>query len=294
MAAASPRAPATIVVDTCSLFMLAAEIPIDFYHDSERPRNSFGLLDALVELSRQGHQIIIPEMVAVEAAETLHNGVTLLRFFDGENDLAEEKTLRAFFKHVRGMPNIKIVPPSKDDTTPAGLFVKSLWKIASSGASGGAARSSIIKLRRSQDTSHFGEQAAFEWIKAQDKRPMTFLSDDKAALCHAKYLGAEMLTSIDFIRVVCEAGLLAQRRITAGWSQIYETLIDHSETNRAVNVIFDIRFTNEGNRRAFAATMVPAEARKALVGHPAHVAGQSRQMTLDRPDQTGLLVRARA
>ena len=270
----SSRPAPTLVVDTSSLFTLTAQLPSELYAGGKKPKHSFGLLDALVASAHRGYHVVIPEMVALEAGEVFSNGASLCRFFPGSPEKAENAPLlRLFLQRIRTIKNMGIIPPLPDDTTGAGNYVKALWKIAGNHTlSPESARHRIIDIRRSQRRPDFGEDAALELMQRQGHHNGNafLLADDTGALVRAKKMGRKTLTSVDFVQVACENGLLTQAGLTAGWKSIGPALADCADVDSYVKVIASPNFTNQTNRENFTrglATVAPC----AEVAHPAHL-----------------------
>jgi len=130
----TPASPSVIrgsvIVDACTLSLLSCDIPSKHRLAGGSGRHALlhNYLEILPFLSRHGYEILIPAMVAFEAARTLPNGINIALLGDNYNPKA---SLKAFMKEVfcGQHPNIKIV------SDPDNPLEQGLYKLAESIAS---------------------------------------------------------------------------------------------------------------------------------------------------------------
>lgn len=251
-----------LVVDTCALFTLSTPIPNECYGGAGKPKYAFELLDTLGLVARRGMQVVIPEMVALEAAEFFHNGQHLRSIFPESIEKPATALLRRFLQTVRCKPNIRIVPPAAEDESQSALFVRALWGIVSARhCSNARKRHDVIDYRRDHSSRDFGEQAALGWIRQHPGDNVIFLSDDTQALDKARRMGVRILTSADFLHSLCDSGVLKDIGIHAGWPQLRNVLLENEERGCASFFVRDSYYANATNRRNFMATLaLPAPA----------------------------------
>lgn len=178
----------TIIVDTSMLYSLYAAAHGEFRADATigsgvRLRR---YLDVLGFLSRNGYDILIPEMVSFEAENVIASGKDADRWFT-RADSKRNKVLRAEMKHflqdvARGRhPNIHIVP----DTGPVEVdtYLKSVSRVLNRANPKHAAMiARLVELQR-EDTTGFGERAILSMLEQHDRRIRSsnifVLSDDR-------------------------------------------------------------------------------------------------------------------
>jgi len=221
-----------IVVDACELKTLSPLIFrknfIQYSPLEEVPNPTGTYLDILPVLARHGYKIIIPEMVAKEAADTLIGGEQLKFIFAKSREkYPTRKYVRQFCENVLGglYPGIEIVAAnpkndrrSIDERPEYAQFLYKFSEILNSHLSKDDKREAIDTLEQSYKEEgrkqHFGDhqcldaiaKEVFLQINEHQSTPIFFLSADDGA---RRELIKTTSTQVPPVNMLTAGGLLA-------------------------------------------------------------------------------------
>lgn len=146
-----------IILDASAMMRLAFRIdPKLIDPGAINPPETY--LDLIVFLAKNGYQILIPEMVALQATGILHGGTNTCASFSSDN--THPKVARAFIKKIvreTGDINISIIrntgPGQVDE------YCTSLRAIAEANSSDEQKRNRITSLQQTVNKNQFGDDA---------------------------------------------------------------------------------------------------------------------------------------
>jgi len=184
----SPPTRGIIIVDTSALLRMVVPLAKEFkagVGDAKRETNLCGIL---LFLARNGYEIVIPEMVALES-QIARNGTSPNDFFTDSTDrVSSFVRVRAFLKNVpRLSGSIYIAPPFEQDNSASAQYAREMWSVLKNGGSNTQKRKTIIRINQSHPApikKNYGDEAACQFVRFMEKPdvPVYYLSEDFYAL----------------------------------------------------------------------------------------------------------------
>jgi hypothetical protein len=195
-----------IVLDTSALFNLSAPMQAE----DGRKR----LFSVLPFLAKNGFTIVVPEMVAFEACESLSGGEWVGRYFPTSNQKPLKMCIADFLRHASIENSIHIAPPHREDSSTPAEFIRCIKRVYDADTRDEQKREGIIAARRVYGPlKNFGDFAANELVRSLDARdlPVFYVSDDSKALKSVAAVrdGVHPLTTLGFIRPLADNRILS-------------------------------------------------------------------------------------
>jgi|GEM_PF-1040874 len=188
-----------LVIDTGTIFFLLPKLEHELLIGDGIKKVS--LLDSLFLLAENGYQVVIPEMVAIEAGMLLHDGRKVNpppnHKYNGK--ILVRKLSEDFLADVINSPaNIYIEPPSVFDNSKPADFVRAISEIHTPQNSSFVKIQKIKILLSQHDTHDYGDIAALKLIKSMRKHnaPIFFISDDRTAISYIDRITGGNIQSI--------------------------------------------------------------------------------------------------
>lgn len=184
-----------IIVDSSALFKLC--LPVDHVHLIRKPISDEKPVyaDVLRFLGNHGYEIIIPEMVAYQCSQVLHDG---LKYNNGipNSRGCKPHTLDAYLADLFAdiasgrFPGAKIVAPQPHDNSGAASFMRKIWHASRQqreGRDATAERKAVMELanlHKETNTKGYNTQAAIDLVKSMKdlREPIFYLSDNAHSL----------------------------------------------------------------------------------------------------------------
>ena len=201
---------AVLIVDASALITLALPVPLNIQteHNSWNEKKLF--VDILLELPNVKHAVVIPEMVAFEAAYMLSNYRTATGLF--RNSRYDDAALHSWLRrHSDDVPIVPLPPQSTSVASQLMLQARSAMKIKDPFAS----RYILMDIDKTRKLCPgLGEDAAIELGHLYGaNQKIYFVTCDADAACKATLAGLMPLSTQQLVYSLMVTGLLSRAGI---------------------------------------------------------------------------------
>lgn len=204
--------PIAVIIDANILFTLNCPVPPSMQIRREHHVGAKLFLDVLSALARRGHAVIVPEMIAFEAACMLDTYRATSEVFSASK--YDETSLQRWFRANRESVLIQRLPPH---STSLASRLMSRARKAMKYTAVGVMREAIIEINAAKKAHpNLGEDAAIELGEVLAKRqPTFFVTCDFGAADKARASGLQVLSLHRTLVAMLDAGILAHADISA-------------------------------------------------------------------------------
>ena len=178
-----PPTRGIIIVDTSALLRMVVPLAKEFKAGVADAKREINLCGILLFLARNGYEIVIPEMVALES-QIARNGASPNDFFTGDDRNGPFARVRAFLRNVpRLSGSIHIAPPFEQDNSASAQYAREIWNVLKNGGSNTEKRKAIIRINQNHPPpvkKNYGDEAACQFVRFMEKPdvPVYYLSED--------------------------------------------------------------------------------------------------------------------